>query len=244
MRRFFNALAFLSTLPSKKYEDFEENELGKSMAFFPLVGLILGSCLLLVNFLLSPYLSASLLNILLLALLVLLTGGIHLDGLMDVADGLGGGNNKDKVLSIMRDSRVGSFGVLSAVFLVMIKWEALSSLAPGSKWAALILMPVVARWGQVFLSYISPFARKDGLGRCAIEGLNNPTLIFALITALIISWFTAGLTGLGIMAIVSLFTFIWSRVFIMRLGGITGDIIGALSELLEVLVLLIFIVAS
>lgn len=214
------------------------------MAFFPLVGLILGVCLLLVNFLLSPYLSISLLNIILLALLVFLTGGIHLDGLMDVADGLGGGNNKDKVLAIMRDSRVGSFGVLSAVFLVLIKLEALNSIEPESKWAALILMPVVARWGQVFLSYISPFARKDGLGRCAIEGLNNPTLIFALISALIISWFTAGLTGLSIMAIVSLFTFVWSRVFIMRLGGITGDIIGALSELLEVLVLLIFVVAS
>ena len=243
MRRFFNALAFLSTLPSKKYEDFESNELGKSMAFFPLVGLILGGCLVLVNFLLSPYLDSSLLNIILLALLVFLTGGIHLDGLMDVADGIGGGNNKDKVLSIMRDSRVGSFGVLSAIFLVLIKLEALNSLGSESKWAALILMPVVARWGQVFLSYISPFARKDGLGRSAIEGLNNPTLVFALISALIISWFSAGLTGLGIMAIVSLFTFAWSRVFIVRLGGITGDIIGALSEVLEVLVLFVFVLS-
>ena len=243
MRRFFNALAFLSTLPSKKYEDFEGNELGKSMAFFPIIGLILGGCLLLINFLLTPYLNASLLNIILLALLVLLTGGIHLDGLMDVADGLGGGNNKEKVLHIMRDSRVGSFGVLSAIFLVLIKLEALNSFGPESKWAALILMPVVARWGQVFLSYISPFARKDGLGRSAIEGLTTPTILFALITTLIVSWFTSGLTGLSIMAIVSLFTFVWSRVFIVRLGGITGDIIGALSELLEVLVLLIFIVA-
>jgi adenosylcobinamide-GDP ribazoletransferase len=242
MRPFFTALAFLTLLPSPRYDDFEGDELGRAMAVFPLVGLILGGLLYVINILLSPNLPEGLTNIILIATLVLLTGGIHLDGLMDTADGFGGGNNRSKVLEIMRDSRTGSFGVLAVILLLMVKWEALNSLSGESKGTVLLIMPLAARWGQVMLTYISPSARVDGFGRHVIKGLGVPALSGAFFFTLGISILLAGWPGLAVVALVSLFSFLWSRLFVIRIGGITGDVIGALSELLEVLVLLGFVI--
>lgn len=241
MRPFFIALAFLTLLPSPKYKDFDGNELGRAMAAFPLVGLLLGGLLYFLNGLLSPNLPEGLTNIILIATLVLLTGGIHLDGLMDTADGFGGGRDRAKVLEIMRDSRSGSFAVLTVIFLVMIKWEALNSLSPASKGTALLLMPVAARWGQVFVTSISPSARSDGFGQHVVEGLDRRAPLVAFLSALVIALLFAGGAGLMLVALVSLISYLWSRFFIYYIGGITGDIIGALSEVLEVLVLLLFV---
>ncbi len=241
MRPFFTALAFLTLIPSPRYDDFEGNELGRAMAVFPLIGLLLGGVLFSVDSLLAPHVPAGLLNIILIATLVLLTGGIHLDGLMDTADGFGGGNNRSKVLEIMRDSRTGSFGVLAILLLLMVKWEALNSLSPTSKGTALMIMPVAARWGQVMLTYISPSARVDGFGRHVIKGLGVPALSAAFFSTLGISVLLAGWLGLAMIVLVSIFSFLWSRLFVIRIGGITGDVIGALSELLEVIILLFFV---
>lgn len=242
MRPFFTALAFLTLIPSPRYDDFKGDELGRAMALFPLIGLILGGILLGINILLTPHLPAGLLNIILIATLVLLTGGIHLDGLMDTADGFGGGNNRAKVLEIMRDSRTGSFGVLAAILILMVKWEALNALSPSTKGTALLLMPVLARWAQVMLTYISPSSRVDGFGRHVIKGLGIPSLASAFLSALGIAVFLAGWPGLILIIFASIFSFLWSRLFVIRIGGITGDIIGALSEIIEVLALLFFIV--
>jgi adenosylcobinamide-GDP ribazoletransferase len=242
MRPFFTALAFLSLIPSPRYDDFKGDELGRAMALFPLIGLILGVLLFGLNILLEPYLPAGLLNIILIATLVLLTGGIHLDGLMDTADGFGGGNNRAKVLQIMKDSRTGSFGVLAAILILMVKWETLNNISPASKGTALLVMPVMARWGQVILTYISPSARVDGFGRHVIKGLGIPSLAIAFLSALGIAVFLAGWPGLILIVFASIFSFLWSRLFVIRIGGITGDVIGALSEIIEVFALLFFIV--
>ena len=242
MRPFFTALAFLTLIPSPRYDDFEGNELGRAMAVFPLIGLLLGGVLFSVDSLLAPHVPAGLLNIILIATLALLTGGIHLDGLMDTADGFGGGNNRSKVLEIMRDSRTGSFGVLAVILLLMVKWEALNSLSPSTKGTALLVMPVMARWGQVMLTYISPSARVDGFGRHVIKGLGVPSLVTAFLTAIGIAVLLAGWSGFILIIFASIFSFLWSRLFVIRIGGITGDVIGALSELLEVLILLGFVI--
>jgi len=242
MRPLFTALAFLTLLPSPRYDDFKGDELGRAMGAFPLIGLLLGGILFGIDLLLVPRLPAGLVNIILIATLVLLTGGIHLDGLMDTADGFGGGNNRARVLEIMRDSRTGSFGVLAVILLLMVKWEALNSLSPSIKGPALLLMPVLARWGQVMLAYISPSARVDGFGRHVIKGLGIPSLATAFSSALVIAVLLAGWPGLALIVLASVFSFLWSRLFVIRIGGITGDVIGALSELLEVIILLFFVI--
>jgi len=244
MRTFFTALGFLTLFPFPARENFEENDLGRSMAFFPLVGLLLGGILLSIDYALSPFIPSRLLNIIIIAAMVLLTGGLHLDGFMDTLDGIGGGNNKEKILEIMRDSRVGAFGAMGIVFLVLIKWETLNSLEGDLKWKALILMPVISRWGMALLTHIAPYARSQGLGRPFVNGLSRKNVVFAMLLALIISFTASGVFGLLIMIIITGLCLLWSMWFIKKIGGVTGDVIGAFNETAELAVLLIFALSA
>lgn len=240
MKQFFTALGFLTLLPYPKNTDFEGKDLGRSMALFPLVGLLLGLMLLLLNSFLSPYLPERLVNIIIISLLIIVTGGLHMDGFMDTLDGIGGGNNKERILTIMRDSRVGAFGAIGLILLLLIKWEALNSISGEMKGAALLLMPVISRGGQVLLTYLSPYARTEGVGRPFADGLNKKALTVAIVITLILSLVSGGFAGILIAVIGGLFTLWWSRFFIRKIDGITGDVIGALNELLEVMVLFFF----
>lgn len=240
MKQFFTALGFLTILPHPKNTDPEGNDLGRSMAFFPLVGLLLGLTLVIINSLFLPYLPDRLVNMLILATLIIVTGGLHMDGFMDTLDGIGGGNDRQRILAIMRDSRVGAFGVLGVIILLLIKWEALNSIGYETKGAALLLMPVISRGGQVLLTHLSPYARAEGVGRPFADGLDGKSFTVAVAITVILSLVSGGLAGILIAAIAGLFTLWWSRFFIKKIGGITGDIIGALNELLEMIVLLFF----
>lgn len=240
MRDFLTALGFLTLFPHPQYDDFDGKDLGRSMAAFPLVGLFLGIILVIANFIFTSFLPEGLTNILLIALLVILTGGLHLDGFMDTLDGIGGGNNKEKILTIMRDSRVGAFGVIGIVLLLMIKWEALNVLG-GLKVPALLLMPTASRFAMALLTHISPYARDEGLGRPFADGLTKDRVYFALAVTLIISLFIADMKGLVIVFIITGLTFVWSRWFRNKIGGVTGDIIGAWNEMSELLVVVLIL---
>ncbi|MDT8316697.1 MAG: adenosylcobinamide-GDP ribazoletransferase [bacterium] len=240
MRQFITALGFLTLFPFPARSDFDAKDLGRSMALFPLVGLLLGGILFFINYALSPYLPDRLVNIIIIASLVLLTGGLHLDGFMDTLDGIGGGNNREKILKIMRDSRVGAFGAMGIVFLVLIKWESLNSLGEEVKGMALILMPVISRYGMALLTHIAPYARDEGLGRPFVEGLTLKRVGIALSLTLVISFIAAGMTGIIILLIVTALGLLWSRWFIKKIGGITGDVIGAFNEVTELVALMLF----
>lgn len=239
MKRFFTAFGFLTLLPYPQSTDFEGKDLGRSMSLFPLVGLLLGLILLLLNMLLAPYLPERLVNIIIIATLIIVTGGLHVDGFMDTLDGIGGGNNKERILTIMRDSHVGAFGVIGLILLLLIKWEALNSIGGETKGTALLLMPVISRGGQVLLTFLSPYARTEGVGRPFADGLDKKALTIAVTITLILSLILGGLAGILMATISGLFALCCSRFFIKKIGGITGDVIGALNELLEVLVLLL-----
>ncbi|MDH3973964.1 MAG: adenosylcobinamide-GDP ribazoletransferase [Deltaproteobacteria bacterium] len=241
MRDFLTALGFLTLFPHPQYDDFEGKDLGCSMAAFPLVGLFLGIILVISDFILSSFLPEGLTNILLIALLVILTGGLHLDGFMDTLDGIGGGNNREKILAIMRDSRVGAFGAIGIIFLVIIKWEALNSLGSDVKTTALLLMPLISRWAMALLTHISPYARAEGLGRPFADGLTRERIYFALASTLVISLFLFGFKGIVIVFIIIILSFVLAGWFRNKIGGITGDVIGAWNELAELLVLLLIL---
>ncbi len=173
MRRFIVAFEFLTIVPSPLKVAFREDDLGKSMSVFPLVGLLLGGMLVLLNSVLSPFLAERIVNIIILTSLVVVTGGLHIDGFMDTLDGIASSRKKDTILRVMRDSNVGAIGAIGAILLVLLKWEALNGLLGREKIIALLLMPAIGRWGMTFITYLSPYVRKEGLGRSFSQGINS-----------------------------------------------------------------------
>src|SRR5439155_7993505 len=163
------AVRFLSVLPMPgRMQPLEKDETAPHLAvgstYFPLVGLLLGLLLSILTLLLDPLLPQLVVAALLVVALVLLTGGLHLDGLMDSCDGLFGGRTRERRLEIMRDSRVGSFGVLGGICVLLLKFACFASLAQHALFVALLVVLSSARWAMVLALRIFPSARPPGLG--------------------------------------------------------------------------------
>jgi adenosylcobinamide-GDP ribazoletransferase len=228
---FFAALQFLTLFPLPKRLERSGDEVGRSAIFFPVIGLLLGAVLVLINSLLESFASAGLLSVLLVAILTLLTRGLHLDGLGDTFDGLGAGGDRERVLRVMDDSHIGAFGVIAIALVLFLKIHAVASMDV-DRWRALLVAPALSRWAMVLLGYRSK-AAKTGLGSILIAHLETKHFIFAtFITLLLVAAVLHG-TGIVMMAWVAVFTLASKYYFHRRLGGLTGDTFGALGELNE-----------
>ena len=213
------------------------SEVGRSAIFFPVVGLILGLILVLVNFLLLPFASAGLLSVILVTLLVFMTRGLHLDGVGDTFDGLGAGGDRDRVLSIMNDSHTGVFGLIAIVLVLFFKIHALESIDV-DRWRALLVAPILGRWAMVLLAYRSK-AAKPGLGSNLIEHLQTKHFLLATSVTLLLVAAIWRRNGIVMMAWVAVFTIASKNYFYRRLGGVTGDTFGAVGELSETSVMVL-----
>jgi adenosylcobinamide-GDP ribazoletransferase len=234
LRRISAAFQFLTRLPIPG-PPIEGAEMGRALAFFPLPGLTLGAIAAAAAWLLAPRLGAGVLAVLLVALLAWLTGGLHLDGLADVADGLGGGHgDRERTLAIMRDSRIGAFGATALALLLLLKVAAVGELlARGAAPWALLCAPTLARFLAVPLVVVFPYARPRGLGRAFHDGGGARELLVALaLTALATAWIGARvlLPSAAALAAAAALALLVHR----RLGGLTGDAYGAAVELAEV----------
>jgi len=174
---------------------------------------------------------------------VLLTGGLHLDGFSDFCDGFFSGKTREEVLKIMRDSRIGVWGALGVALILFWKWELLASLA--GRGSALILSLTASRWAQVVLAYFLPYANpKGGLGELVAKKVGVRELIGASAFLTVVIFFQG---GRGVLCFLALLPFLGGvgLAFSRRVGGITGDLLGAASEATEVFVLLIlFLIRS
>ncbi|MEJ2670612.1 MAG: adenosylcobinamide-GDP ribazoletransferase [Deltaproteobacteria bacterium] len=232
------ALTFLTKLPWPWRGPADAAALARSMFWFPWVGALLGlgfwgAWLGLTKVLAGPAAAA-----LLLALTVWVTGGLHLDGLADIADGLGGGHTPAEVLAIMKDSRVGAFGVISLIVALILKFSLFLSFAGPAGSRVLWLYPVISRWGMVLLAYLSPYARPEGgLGQAMTAGVSRRVVTGASLSAAAWSLVILGFKGLALFGVAGLMVWLGSLYFQKRLGGITGDVLGATNEALEILVL-------
>jgi len=233
------ALTFLTKFPWFRAPQADAGALARSMFWFPWVGALLG-----VSFWgawagLPRILPAPAAAGVLLCFTVWITGGLHLDGLADTVDGLGGGQTPTERLRIMKDSRVGTFGVLALVLVLVLKFSFFLSLAgKGGAAAGLILYPVVSRWGMVLLAYLSPYARPEGgLGQAMTLGVSARTLAGATASAAALAAAAFGVRGLILLAAAGLAVWLGSLYCRKQLGGVTGDVLGAADEALEVLVL-------
>jgi len=244
---FLAAVQFLLLSPAFIRRPFTAKELGAAVGFYPFVGALLGGLLLGADWLLGQVFPPLLRSTLVLALWVLLTGALHLDGFLDACDGLLGGFTPERRLEIMRDERVGAYALSGGILLLLIQVSALSAL-DGARPAALLLAPVLGRWGISLALIAFPYARPTGLGR---EIKDNASLAqallaaaFALIAILAASWLYDAWASLAAL-VAALLTFLGAMRFTLkRLPGLTGDIYGASCLLIETAVLLAFAVTQ
>lgn len=238
MRLYIIALQFLTIIPLPVSVRCEEEDLGRSMALFPLVGLTLGLFLAGIDYVLALALPRSVTDLLLVTVLALVTGALHLDGLADVCDGLAARGGRERFLLVMKDSRTGAVGVVGLVLGILLKYQALLNIPLEYKREALLFFPLIARFSQVLLTVGAKKARQDGLGSTFIGGAGLPQLTIAFVVSLVAGYLLLGIWGVYCTMAVCLATWILRLWFHKRLGGITGDVIGCVNELNEILCLL------
>jgi adenosylcobinamide-GDP ribazoletransferase len=213
------------------------------MAFFPLAGLVIGLILVAGYLLLLLLLPKALVLWLTIGLLALLTRGLHLDGFADTMDGLASGGSKERILEVMRDSRIGAFGVIGLIFLVGGKYLALDQISNVSLPAALILMVVMGRNSMVLVCFRSPYARPgEGLAKPFAEYLGYRETALSLAMAFGIALLAMGVKGILVFLGIGLFSLGYRYLFIKKLGGVTGDVLGGANELSELLSLILLVI--
>jgi adenosylcobinamide-GDP ribazoletransferase len=242
MRRFILAFQFLTIIPLTKKLTCTEEDLGKSMLYFPLVGFAIGGCLVATRILLSSILPAGVVDALLVMLLVVITGSMHLDALADTTDAVASGKDREGKLRVMKDTSVGAMGVVSICLVIVLKYVMILALPPSLKNKALFLMPVLGRWSQVMLAYSAEYAGLTrGLGFPFTEQVTVLTLILASFLTGVIAIALFFVKGMLVAAGVVVFMLLYSLFFKRICGGVTGDILGAATEITEVLVLLLLL---
>lgn len=210
--------------------------MGASLAYFPLVGLLIGGALAGLDAGLARLWPGPLTGALLLAVLLVLTGAMHVEGFLDTCDSFGGAT-KERRLEIMRDHAVGAFAVAGGVALVLLKWTALFSLPLPERLPALVLFPALSRWAMVLVVRAFPYARPQGLGAAFHDGATSLAVLIAGAIALVGSLALAGVAGLVLFVSASLLAWLLGRWMSRLLGGLTGDAYGAVNEVVEVFVL-------
>jgi len=243
---FAAAVRFLSLLPvpgSTQLLDKDEYapHVLVGCEYYPVVGLLLALLLWLLTLILTPLVPQLVLAALLVAALVILTGGLHLDGLMDSCDGLFGGNTRERKLEIMRDSRVGSFGVLAGICILLLKFALFTSIRAQVLPLALLIALPSARWAMVVALRVFPSARVTGLGAAFHRAINTKRLLLAGIVSLAIVLVAGQLLGLIVWMTVTVSSLLLGLWMTKSIGGLTGDTYGAIEEVAEVVALLLLV---
>ncbi len=242
-KEFVAAVRFLSTVPVPGSAQLFQADgvLIFGGVYFPLVGLLLALLLSIVPLAFGAYLPPPVLAALLVVAAVLLTGGLHMDGLMDTCDGIFGGTSRERKLEIMHDSRVGSFGVLGGLCLLLLKFSLFASLDMHILPLALLTVLPVSRWGMVLSVRQFPSARPNGLGAAFRQTVTLPRLLAAALLSLILVLLLAHILGLIVWIVGTLVAALIAAWATHHLGGLTGDIYGTIAEVSEVTLLLVFV---
>lgn len=238
IRLFLVALQFLTRLPVRLHKKAGPQELAKSLAYFPLVGLFLGACLVILEYILTYFFPTSIVRLILIGFLILITGGLHLDGFADTVDAVSSGKKGGDELKIMRESTIGPVGTCCVFILLLAKYIALGEFFGGRLYAMLLLFPMVGRMGIVTACFMFPYARKEGTGLAFInKGTQREFLISGLISFMS-GFILFGLRALFILCCVFIIVIITGKYFTKKLGGITGDILGFINEVSELVAFL------
>jgi adenosylcobinamide-GDP ribazoletransferase len=247
---FITALQFLTMITVRKDHEVAEGDLAKSMVYFPLVGFLIGVLLVYADKIFALIaLPQTIATFLLIILSVLVTRALHIDGLADTFDGLMGGRDHSSRLAIMKDSRLGTAGALGIVFVLFMKYLCLNSLFESERIVALLVAPVLGRWAQTLMVSNAQYGRENGMGKAFVGHLRSSSLFATSAVAIALSAFVVVRLDLHSVVLffvlisgVLLLNYLGKRYLVRKLGGVTGDAIGAMSELNEVLVLFLIVI--
>lgn len=245
---FLIALQFLTIIPIS-LPQVTDRMLARSMIFFPVVGLTIGGIQVLIFRCLQvgamPLLATSMIALFLVIIPIILTGALHIEGFADMIDGFVGGHSKEEMLQIMHDSRIGASGAISVAILILMKFvlleEVIENFSPVLVIKVLLVVCCLSRWSMVILAGISRYAKESGTGRPFTELVGKKIVSLASIVPIICSLLvfqSAIWVGILQIGIVGFIVFIISRIAKSKIGGITGDILGGVNEITEVVLLL------
>jgi len=236
---FQRAASFLTIFPFGNSLPSDPGSMGRSMALFPAVGLAMGLGLVIINSVLSPLIPRPVLDCLLILMLIIATGALHLDGIADLVDGLAGGKDREGVLRIMKDSHVGAIGVVGLVMVLLLKYLSLYNIPIEKKSAALLFTPAAGRWSQVVLAAFCQYVRPEGgTGTAFVDHAGEREFLIGTATLLAAAVILFGLKSIALALLLGIVLAAMIRYFESRLGGVTGDVLGASSELIEVMTLI------
>ena len=247
MKRFIGLLQFMTRIPIKADLGFDE-EFHKSIVYFPLVGFVIGLISFIIGNLAIKIFDPFVTAVIIVAGEVILTGGLHIDGLGDTFDAIYSNRDKERMLEIMKDSRLGTNSLLAILFLVLIKIGLLNSAINNNLMYLIIFMPMISRLGVLVMLYKTVTPRKVGMGNIFIGKANiSMCIISTVYTVLIlfsISKFAFLATSLNIIKLllsilaVILFNYLFKNHIYKKIDGVTGDILGCTIELGELIFLL------
>ncbi len=232
IKRFLLMLQFMTSIPIPVRMNVDNKDFAKGLALAPIIGLVIGGVMAGVYMVTSLFMPFQTGMVLVMLTYIVLTGGLHLDGLGDTFDGIFSNRPKEKILEIMRDSRVGTNAVLAVIGILLLNITLLWGIDKESIAVVILLFPVAGRVGSVIGAGISVYARQgEGLGKSFIDHCGGREVAVGILTFFAIFYFLRGYQGIleGIFPVV--FAFLSTKFFSRKIDGATGDVLGAVCEM-------------
>lgn len=238
IKAFLLQLQFLTRIPIPSKVRFDEKAFSRGVIFAPVVGLIIGLIIAGIYFIVFDLCDKEL-PALIIAIVceIILTSGLHLDGLADTFDGIFSNRSRQKIIEIMKDSRIGTTGALALILVIISKLGLLISIEKAKIVMYLLTMPVVSRMNYVWAAGITSYAKKTGLGLGIVKTTGKREIIIASVIAVVLTAVFLRFAALAVIPVAIVFVFLFVTYVKKKIGGITGDIIGAVIELTEIVVL-------
>ncbi|MCD6187777.1 MAG: adenosylcobinamide-GDP ribazoletransferase [Desulfuromusa sp.] len=232
---FFSAVRFLTIVPVPESWCGDESAFHKSPEWYPLVGLLIGLVMVAADLIFRWLLPVPVASVLLLLVMIAVSGALHLDGLADSADAFFSSRGREKMLEIMKDSRSGPMGVTALVLVLLLKLMLLISLPDAWRWQVILLIPFVGRCSIVVVSSWLPYARQEGTAAFTANNFSWSRFGIVLGMLFVVTLSLLGGAGLAVVAIFSLSLWLLGHYSLRKIGGFTGDTLGATCELMELL---------
>ncbi|CBZ02695.1 adenosylcobinamide-GDP ribazoletransferase [Clostridium botulinum] len=239
---FLLMIQFFTRIPVNKNLQCEKENFKGGAFFLPVVAFIIGGMEFLIYLGLKNFLPANVIIVLLILFTAMVTGGLHMDGLADTCDGFFSLRDKERIIEIMKDSRIGSYGTIALIIDLLLKYQLLYSLVLKGYSIAIVLAPIIGRISILFLCLSKRTAKKNGSGNIFIGNMSKPIIFFITTIVLALSTYFLGLRATIIPFIgVLLITYLLYLLCLNKINGLTGDTLGACNELGEITFLLILL---
>jgi adenosylcobinamide-GDP ribazoletransferase len=242
LKMFFMQIQFLTRIPVPLKIKFDEKKFAKSMVLSPVIGLLIGIILGGVYYIAQMTGKQLFAAVAVIIAEIIITGGLHLDGLADTFDGIFSNRPKNEILKIMKDSRIGTNGTIALILIIILKVTLLVSINNSRLILYLFAMPAVSRMNILWAAGTSAYAGKDGMGKSVIKYTGVVEIIIATLIGSLISAFCFRWAAVAVVPAAVVFALLFCIYVKRKIGGITGDNIGAVIELTEIVVLFVLFV--